>query len=571
MDIRFFEGNIANIQADAIVVPSNSALKESNGESNAIYDAAGRKNLCIECEALVKGNGKYAYGDAVATNAFLLDAQFLIHAVVPKLRYGNKSECDQIAHAYTNSLIVADGLKCKSIAFPLLGIRNGFDVKTVYRIASEQIQKYKARYIQKVFIVVHDKKTVDIITYEGNRVYSLDGLHSGVYSLRTICNKQNYLSQLEEKDIKEICSIINGFSLKNEIGLLFDDIVAYRNLPENYIIQKSRSGKCRVIRDNKTIIRCCDERILCYYLNNKICEKKKLSSLSDKNYGLVLCGGGARGAYQIGVWKALIEHTCLSFTGISGVSVGALNSLLFAQGNYEKAERVWMTIEEKDLKDFNELLELLKIGGLKLLESFLSVAPSVFLGSLSTLAYDQALENEENKQLIMKFRLASNNLSSIIDSAIDDWTLIDRNKILYSFVSRNFVFSTPENIPLTGLTVNEIKDVVLSSASLPIIYGSTNYKGKKYFDGGRISNVPYEILAEKGFKRILVIHLNPNDRKKKKYSLSSYNDAVIEHIYPSEPLGGLLTISKEKTLERMKRGYFDAVKWIDSNEAKTFL
>lgn len=51
----------------------------------------------------------------------------------------------------------------------------------------------------------------------------------------------------------------------------------------------------------------------------------------SKEYGLVLEGGGAKGAYQIGVWKALMEYG-IKIKAIAGVSVGALNGALFLHG-----------------------------------------------------------------------------------------------------------------------------------------------------------------------------------------------------------------------------------------------
>ena len=74
--------------------------------------------------------------------------------------------------------------------------------------------------------------------------------------------------------------------------------------------------------------------------------------------GLVLAGGGSRGAYQIGVWKALIELGIDKYINvISGTSIGALNAMLFLQGDYNLAEEIWkditqekiLPIEEKDL------------------------------------------------------------------------------------------------------------------------------------------------------------------------------------------------------------------------------
>ncbi len=59
--------------------------------------------------------------------------------------------------------------------------------------------------------------------------------------------------------------------------------------------------------------------------------------------GIVLSGGGARGAYQIGVWRALRELGCEKEIAVAtGSSVGALNAAMFVQGNLERAEAMWL-------------------------------------------------------------------------------------------------------------------------------------------------------------------------------------------------------------------------------------
>ena len=55
----------------------------------------------------------------------------------------------------------------------------------------------------------------------------------------------------------------------------------------------------------------------------------------NNKIGLVLAGGGGKGAYHIGAWKALKQFEVDKNIGsISGTSVGALNAVLFALGNY---------------------------------------------------------------------------------------------------------------------------------------------------------------------------------------------------------------------------------------------
>ena len=78
-----------------------------------------------------------------------------------------------------------------------------------------------------------------------------------------------------------------------------------------------------------------------------------------KRIGLVLGGGGGRGAYHIGVWKYLKESGIYDkVTAISGTSVGALNACLMAMNDYEMAEKVWTKeietkiLMSKKIKDY---------------------------------------------------------------------------------------------------------------------------------------------------------------------------------------------------------------------------
>ena len=66
-----------------------------------------------------------------------------------------------------------------------------------------------------------------------------------------------------------------------------------------------------------------------------------LSQLKQKRIGLVLSGGGAKGAYQIGCWRALRKHGVTDFAAIAGTSVGAVNAALIAAGQPEAAESAW--------------------------------------------------------------------------------------------------------------------------------------------------------------------------------------------------------------------------------------
>ena len=63
----------------------------------------------------------------------------------------------------------------------------------------------------------------------------------------------------------------------------------------------------------------------------------------NKTYAIALEGGGARGAYEIGVWKAL-DEAGIRFDAVAGTSVGALNGAMMAMGDLEKAIACWENI-----------------------------------------------------------------------------------------------------------------------------------------------------------------------------------------------------------------------------------
>ena len=69
-----------------------------------------------------------------------------------------------------------------------------------------------------------------------------------------------------------------------------------------------------------------------------------LAELRTGRVGLVLMGGGAKGAYQVGVWRALWERGVRRFSVIAGTSVGALNGLLIADADPSRVEQIWRDV-----------------------------------------------------------------------------------------------------------------------------------------------------------------------------------------------------------------------------------
>ena len=75
--------------------------------------------------------------------------------------------------------------------------------------------------------------------------------------------------------------------------------------------------------------------------------------MSQQQYGLVLSGGGAKGAFEMGVWKALRECD-YSLGAVIGTSVGALNAAMIAQDDYEMAMAFWSNLTINQVLDLNK-------------------------------------------------------------------------------------------------------------------------------------------------------------------------------------------------------------------------
>ena len=155
MDIQAVQGDITAEELDAVVNAANQALAGGGGVDGAIHRAAGHRELQEACQKL----GGCDTGDAKVTPGFGLQARWIIHAVGPRWRGGNKGEADLLASCYRRSLEVADELGAKSVAFPAIstGIY-GYPPEEAARIAVETVRSTSTQ-VELVRLVAFDQAT----------------------------------------------------------------------------------------------------------------------------------------------------------------------------------------------------------------------------------------------------------------------------------------------------------------------------------------------------------------------------------------------------------------------------
>ncbi|MCX7028016.1 MAG: O-acetyl-ADP-ribose deacetylase [Spirochaetes bacterium] len=158
-------GDITQFSGGAIVNAANSGLLGGSGVDGAIHTAGGPAILA-ECRALRAGSLKDGLlaGQAVATTAGRLGADYVIHTVGPVWAGGGRGEPELLASCYRESLALADKFRLDSIAFPAISTGvYGYPKALAAKVVFKALSRYAAvddwpRHIYLVFFSEQDAR-----------------------------------------------------------------------------------------------------------------------------------------------------------------------------------------------------------------------------------------------------------------------------------------------------------------------------------------------------------------------------------------------------------------------------
>lgn len=250
-----------------------------------------------------------------------------------------------------------------------------------------------------------------------------------------------------------------------------------------------------------------------------------------KEYGLVLDGGGARGAYQIGAWKALKEAG-VKISAVAGTSVGALNGALICMDDLEKAEKIWSEMEFSRVMSVDDDWMRQFFQGEQKLGDILAELGRVFRDG----GVDAAP------------------LRKLIHENVDEEKIRGCGKEFF-IVTFSLTDMKELELSVSDIPEGRLEDFLLASAYLVGFKNEPMEDGKRYIDGGIFNNVPADVLVEKGYTDLIEIRIYGPGREPR---VSLPEDGEMYQIGPRVKLGSIIEFDRERSRQNMKIGYYDA-------------
>ncbi|MBW4505681.1 MAG: patatin-like phospholipase family protein [Scytonematopsis contorta HA4267-MV1] len=241
---------------------------------------------------------------------------------------------------------------------------------------------------------------------------------------------------------------------------------------------------------------------------------------ANPQFGLVLTGGGAKGAYQVGALKYLAE---IGFKPhiIAGSSIGALNSAILSayrpfRNAVQRLDELWDRLAEIKPLRINVLT------GSRYAAKFFapSVAPGVdllyesllhLMSSWQLLPDSVALLDPVPLEVYVRQAIVPSELRKGTELWVTAFPCVNVCGIEFNTF---FEFiRTRIGVETHWLCVNDFKDdeaiynLLLASAALPWVFPRRKVGNTTYIDGGLVDNVPLKPLVERGCNYVVVIHL----------------------------------------------------------------
>ena len=253
---------------------------------------------------------------------------------------------------------------------------------------------------------------------------------------------------------------------------------------------------------------------------------------------IVFAGGGSKGAYQLGAWKAL-EELGESFDIAAGTSIGSINAAFYVQKDFLFAEKMWSEITAGDIMENGINFDVSFDGILSQKDNIIPF--------LKNYLNTKSADNTPFKTMLSSYFSEEKFFSSEID---------------YALITVNFKGFGPNDIIPVEITKKDMEKYgadawqwIAASASCYPVFPPMEIDGEAYIDGGFYDNIPIASAIKLGAEKIVVIDLNVENNHE-----GYLRHPSVTYIKPSKDLGNFMNFERNVLDRSIKLGYNDTMK-----------
>lgn len=267
---------------------------------------------------------------------------------------------------------------------------------------------------------------------------------------------------------------------------------------------------------------------------------------TSKIYAIALEGGGAKGAYQVGVWRAL-QEAGIRYNAVSGTSVGALNGAMMAMKDLTMAESLWRDIRFSQVMNVDD--DTMKRIMNHEFENFGQFKDA--LRTIRDVILSGGFDTEPLRNLVAEHVDEEKIRNSGVEFFLSTFSLTDRKEV---------------DVDARELAPGELQNMLLASAYFPA-FKQEKLGGKNYTDGGVYDAVPINALITRGYKDLIVVRIYGFGVERR---VKIPDDVTITTIAPTANLGNMLNFTSENSAHNMVLGYYDAQKVLYSLHGRDY-
>ena len=248
------------------------------------------------------------------------------------------------------------------------------------------------------------------------------------------------------------------------------------------------------------------------------------------NRGLVLGGGGSRGAYEIGVWRAA-RKLKIDFDVVTGTSIGALNGALVVQGDYDFAVDMWENM------------------------NYEAVMTNVKAEDFTTLDGTRKAFRTALREIVADGGMEIGPLEELVRSRLDEEKIRQSPKE-FGIVTVEIPSLKASEMAKEDIPQGQMADYLLASAACYPAFKRRTIDNKSYVDGGYRDNLPIDLAIELGANEIWAVDLQALGHVPQKLMY----DIPVRYIRSYWDLGMFITFDPARIRRNMELGYLDTMK-----------